>query len=139
MLFRVGDFTAMIAVILYALAPAVRYTAHGIKNINEFTFRLCLFNFSNLYKYISCLIKKNRILLPVPFFVANFFAFLFEKLSIDLLTREQLDLFKNDNLVSNNFLKYQNLGINPSDTKHVIKTIINSKLFKYGKTSKMLL
>ena len=35
MLFRVGDFTAMIAVILYALAPAVRYTAHGIKNIND--------------------------------------------------------------------------------------------------------
>ena len=31
MLFRVGDFTAMIAVILYALAPAVRYTAHGVK------------------------------------------------------------------------------------------------------------
>jgi len=35
MLFRVGDFTAMIAVILYALAPAVRYTAHGVKNINN--------------------------------------------------------------------------------------------------------
>tara|TARA_B100000427_G_C15498456_1_gene590931 strand:+ start:19 stop:1827 length:1809 start_codon:yes stop_codon:yes gene_type:complete len=35
MLFRVGDFTAMLAVILYALAPAVRYTAHGIKNINN--------------------------------------------------------------------------------------------------------
>ena len=35
MLFRVGDFTAMIAVILYSLAPAVRYTAHGIKNINK--------------------------------------------------------------------------------------------------------
>ena len=27
MLFRVGDFTAMIAIVLYALAPAVRYTA----------------------------------------------------------------------------------------------------------------
>lgn len=33
MLFRVGDFTAMIAVVLYALAPAVRYTAHGIRNV----------------------------------------------------------------------------------------------------------
>jgi glycine betaine/proline transport system permease protein len=33
MLFRVGDFTAMIAVILYALAPAVRYTAHGIRSV----------------------------------------------------------------------------------------------------------
>jgi hypothetical protein len=32
MLFRVGDFTAMIAIVLYASAPAVRYTAHGIRN-----------------------------------------------------------------------------------------------------------
>jgi glycine betaine/proline transport system permease protein len=34
MLFRVGDFTAMIAVILYALAPAVRYTALGIREVS---------------------------------------------------------------------------------------------------------
>jgi glycine betaine/proline transport system permease protein len=34
MLFRVGDFTAMIAVVLYALAPAVRYTALGIREVN---------------------------------------------------------------------------------------------------------
>lgn len=34
MLFRVGDFTAMIAVVLYALAPAVRYTAHGIRRVS---------------------------------------------------------------------------------------------------------
>ncbi len=34
MLFRVGDFTAMLAVILYSLAPAVKYTIHGIKNVN---------------------------------------------------------------------------------------------------------
>ncbi len=33
MLFRVGDFTAMLAVILYSLAPAVKYTIHGIRNI----------------------------------------------------------------------------------------------------------
>lgn len=35
MLFRVGDFTAMIAVILYALAPAVKYTIHGIRNVKS--------------------------------------------------------------------------------------------------------
>ncbi|MDH5354159.1 MAG: ABC transporter permease subunit [Gammaproteobacteria bacterium] len=34
MLFRVGDFSAMIAVVLYALAPAVRYAAHGVKSID---------------------------------------------------------------------------------------------------------
>lgn len=34
MLFRVGDFSAMIAVVLYALAPAVRYTAHGLRSVS---------------------------------------------------------------------------------------------------------
>lgn len=33
MLFRVGDFSALIAVVLYALAPAVRYTAHGLRSV----------------------------------------------------------------------------------------------------------
>lgn len=35
MLFRVGDFTAMIAIVLYALAPAVRYAAHGVRSVSE--------------------------------------------------------------------------------------------------------
>ena len=34
MLFRVGDFSAMIAVVAYALAPAIRYTAHGIGQLD---------------------------------------------------------------------------------------------------------
>lgn len=34
MLFRVGDFSAMIAVVLYALVPAVRYAAHGIRSVD---------------------------------------------------------------------------------------------------------
>ncbi|MGH1575837.1 ABC transporter permease [Planktotalea sp.] len=35
MLFRVGDFSAMIAVVLYALAPAVRYAAHGLREVPD--------------------------------------------------------------------------------------------------------
>ena len=35
MLFRVGDFSALIAVVAYALAPAVRYTAHGIRQVPQ--------------------------------------------------------------------------------------------------------
>jgi glycine betaine/proline transport system permease protein len=33
MLFRVGDFSAMIAIVAYAVAPAVRYTDHGIRQV----------------------------------------------------------------------------------------------------------
>ena len=34
MLFRVGDFTAMLAVVAYALAPAIRYTALGLRGVD---------------------------------------------------------------------------------------------------------
>ena len=33
MLFRVGDFAAMLAVIAYAIVPAIRYTDHGIRKV----------------------------------------------------------------------------------------------------------
>lgn len=34
MLFRIGDFTAMVAIVLYALVPAVRYAAHGVRSVS---------------------------------------------------------------------------------------------------------
>jgi len=33
MVFLVGEFTALIAVILYAIVPSIRYTEHGIRNV----------------------------------------------------------------------------------------------------------
>jgi len=34
MLFRVGDFAAMLAVVAYAITPIIRYTDHGIRHIS---------------------------------------------------------------------------------------------------------
>jgi len=34
MLFSVGDFSAMVAVVLYAIVPAIRYTDHGIRQVS---------------------------------------------------------------------------------------------------------
>lgn len=34
MLFCIGDFTAMVAIVLYSVAPAVRYSAHGIRSVS---------------------------------------------------------------------------------------------------------
>lgn len=34
MLFRVGDFTALIAIVAYAVAPAIRYTALGLQKVD---------------------------------------------------------------------------------------------------------
>ena len=33
MLFRVGEFTALLAVMLYAIVPPIRYVEHGLRNV----------------------------------------------------------------------------------------------------------
>lgn len=33
MLFRVGEFTALIAILLYAIVPPIRYVEHGLRNV----------------------------------------------------------------------------------------------------------
>ena len=35
MVFLVGEFTALIATIMYAIVPMIRYTEHGIRNVPE--------------------------------------------------------------------------------------------------------
>jgi glycine betaine/proline transport system permease protein len=34
MLFRVGDFTAIVAVVAFAVAPVIRYTAYGLRRVD---------------------------------------------------------------------------------------------------------
>ena len=33
MLFKIGDFTALLAIIIYAIVPSIRYAKHGIRNL----------------------------------------------------------------------------------------------------------
>ena len=33
MVFLVGEFTALIAIIMYAIVPSIRYTEHGMRNV----------------------------------------------------------------------------------------------------------
>jgi glycine betaine/proline transport system permease protein len=35
MIFKIGDFTALLAIIAYAFVPAARYTEHGLRNVPE--------------------------------------------------------------------------------------------------------
>lgn len=35
MLFQVGDFSALLAIVAYAIAPAIRYTDHGIRGVSK--------------------------------------------------------------------------------------------------------
>ena len=35
MIFKIGDFTALLAIIAYAFVPAIRYAEHGLRNLPE--------------------------------------------------------------------------------------------------------
>ncbi|MEP5091430.1 MAG: ABC transporter permease subunit, partial [Paracoccaceae bacterium] len=35
MIFKIGEFTALLAIIAYAIVPAVRYTEHGLRNLPD--------------------------------------------------------------------------------------------------------
>jgi len=37
MVFKIGEFTALLAIIAYSIVPAIRYTEHGLRNVSEDT------------------------------------------------------------------------------------------------------
>lgn len=85
-----------------------------------------VFSYEEFYKFIIKEIGKKRIIVRVPFIIAKFFVFFMEKLHIDLLNREQLELFKKDNLVGEKSLTFSDLEINAVDVKQIVRKIINN-------------
>ena len=85
------------------------------------------FTYKNLYKFLINELKINRLLITIPFIIAHIIVFFMEKLSIDLITKEQLLLFKEDNIVDVKAQKIQDLSIEVSDIELVIKKIISIK------------
>jgi len=76
------------------------------KNINSQTIE-CIgpeqITFKEIIKNLLDSINKKRILVPVPLFLANLFAFFFGLMPNPLLTKDQLKLLKYDNVETGNF------------------------------------
>ena len=86
------------------------------------------FTYKGLYKYIAGCMNKVRVLIPIPFSVAKITVSLLEKTPISPLNSEQLKLFNNDNLASDDYKKLEDLGIKPQDIKEIIKNIIKKNM-----------
>ena len=63
-----------------------------------------------ILKKLLKLINKNRLLIPLPFFVANMSAKLFQLFPKPLLTVDQLTLLKYDNITSNKYQTNSDVG-----------------------------
>ena len=64
-----------------------------------------------ILKKLLKLINKNRLLIPLPFFVANMSAKLFQLFPKPLLTVDQLILLKYDNISSNKYQTNSDIGV----------------------------
>ena len=64
-----------------------------------------------ILKILLKLINKNRLLIPLPFFVANMSAKLFQLFPKPLLTVDQLTLLKYDNISSNKYKTNFDMGV----------------------------
>ena len=67
--------------------------------------------FKEILQKLLFLIDKKRILLPLPFFLANLSAKFFELFSKPLLTQDQLKLLKYDNITSGKYKTNFDIGV----------------------------
>jgi uncharacterized protein YbjT (DUF2867 family) len=73
------------------------------------------------------LMSRRRLLIPVPFAVAEIQARLFELLPNPPLTSSQVDLLKADNVASGNLPGLQELKIQPKTVEEVVPTYIGTR------------
>ena len=70
-----------------------------------------ILTFKQILKKLLILINKNRILLPLPYKLAELQARLFELMPNPLLTRDQLVLLKYDNIASGKYKTNSDIGL----------------------------
>ena len=87
-----------------------------------------IFTYSSLYLLIGNFLNIKRIYFFFPFSLAKIFFKILRIFGIKILTNEQLELFKNDNLPTKEHLSLHTLGINPNNVSVVIKNSIKKYL-----------
>ena len=90
--------------------------------------------FKQLMEYILQTIERKRLLVPIPFFLAKFQAMFLQYLPKPLLTPDQVELLRADNVVSDaanaEGRTLAGIGIEPEP----IETIVPSYLWRFRKT-----
>ena len=82
------------------------------------------FTFKELMEILLKQIKKKRFLVPVPFLFAKFQAKILQLLPKPLLTTDQVEMLKYDNVVTNNYSTLKDLKINPKTIDSVLPDYI---------------
>ncbi len=107
----VGDVAdALVAALERDDAPGTTYELGGPK----------VYTFAELLRYMLEVIGRRRLLLPVPFAVAELQARVLELLPVPPLTRDQVELLKVDNVVHEGMPGLAELGVTPTPIELVV-------------------
>ena len=86
-----------------------------------------LYDFSELLALITAQTERNRPLLPLPFGLAKFYAAFLQMAPRPLLTMDQVEMLKSDNVVAEDAKGLADLGIRPT----AAETILPDYLARY--------
>lgn len=84
-----------------------------------------IYTFRNIMQFILRTLNKRRILLAVPNFLANILALISQFLPTPIITKDQLELLKYDNIANNNnSLKLEDLGLQATSIDEIVPNYI---------------
>ena len=81
-----------------------------------------IFTYKDFYRLIIKILELKRKFFKIPFNISMIGANILEKTPFNFITKEQLVLFKNDNISSGKYKNFNDLGIFPSNITLEIKT-----------------
>ena len=84
-----------------------------------------VYTFKELMELLLHEIRRHRVLLPLPFSLANLQAAMLELLPFPPLTRDQVKLLRRDNVVSPTALTLADLGIKPTAAEVILPTYLD--------------
>ena len=88
-----------------------------------------IFTFQQLMNILPKEIQKRRFLIPIPFSIAKFMARILQLFPKPLITTDQIEMLKEDNVVSNNYGTLRDLNIEPT----TIESILPHYIYRFRK------
>jgi NADH dehydrogenase len=84
-----------------------------------------VYSFREIMEMICRETGRRRLLVPIPFMLAKFYAVFLQLLPKPLLTTDQVELLKQDNVVSGELPTLADLGIEPTGPEGIIPTYLD--------------
>ena len=81
--------------------------------------------FRELMELVLLETRRRRLLLPIPLAIAEIEAWFLEKLPVPPLTRDQVKLLENDNVVSAKARTFKDLGLEPTAVEAILPTYLH--------------